>query len=212
MVTDAENLRCDEFVIRAAFLYDGDGSVLERPLIHVRDGIIVLVEERGTDLPASSQVIDLPDAGILPGLIDAHVHLASYPDEDLLSTMRLSIAERAIRSAVNARDTLEAGFTTVRDCAADSLIDVAVKHSVETGRIPGPRLQISCRGLSITGGHGDHSNGFPPDVQFSQRYVVDGPDGFSARLESRSETEQTGSRLPQQVESYLQGMTQFRGA
>ncbi len=161
--------------IRAAALFAGADRIIDSPVLTVEDGRITEIEEDG-DLPVDGRAIDLPDTLLIPGLIDTHVHLASYPDLDNFATVRLTVAERAIRSAQNAERTLDAGFTAVRDCAAEFLIDVACRKSIERGIIRGPNMQVSCRGLSITGGHGDHENGFPPEVKLAQRYVVDGPD------------------------------------
>jgi len=108
------------YAIKAARLFDGVSDRLVEPgLVTVSNGKVVSV---GTPAPAGATVIDLGDATLLPGFIDAHTHLtdAFNPDYDgsTVLGMRRPVSERAIRATVNARDTLMAGFTTVRDLAA----------------------------------------------------------------------------------------------
>lgn len=116
-----------------------------------------------------------PDHTILPGLIDSHVHVQGSGQPHFEEDFKDPVALKGIRAGENAVKTLMAGFTTIRDASAESLIDLSVKRAIEKGIIKGPRMLVSCRGLSNTGGHGDHANGWPPEIQFAQRYVVDGP-------------------------------------
>jgi len=122
------------------------------------------------------EIFDATGKTILPGLIDAHVHITGSGDPDRLKSMKELVPHMAIRTAQHAKTTLEAGITALRDAGGGFLVDVAVKQAINEGLIPGPRLQVACHGLSITGGHGDSRNGWPPEIEFAGRSVVDSPD------------------------------------
>jgi imidazolonepropionase-like amidohydrolase len=111
------------------------------------------------DLKASSgdNVIDLSQATVLPGLIDAHVHLTMDPKDAGYESLGLSIPREALVGARNARITLEAGFTTTRNVGAAGFSDVALRDAINAGDIPGPRLLVSGPPLGITGGHCDEN-------------------------------------------------------
>jgi imidazolonepropionase-like amidohydrolase len=150
------------YAIKAARLFDGVSDRLVEPgLVTVSNGKVVSV---GTPAPAGATVIDLGDATLLPGFIDAHTHLtdAFNPDYDgsTVLGMRRPVSERAIRATVNARDTLMAGFTTVRDLGGNDFIDVGLRNSIAAGVIPGPRMLVSVHALGSTGGHCDDGAGF----------------------------------------------------
>ena len=122
------------------------------------------IESVGGSAPADATVIDLGDATLLPGFIDAHTHLSMTFDPDysgaLLGGLSRSAAESAIRATVNARKTLMAGFTTVRDVGSADFIDVGLRNSINAGVIPGPRMLVAVHALGGTGGHCDDSAGF----------------------------------------------------
>ena len=111
-------------------------------------------------------MIDLGDSTLLPGLIDAHVHLFLHPGAEDLQTFNESVAERTIRATLAARDDLLAGFTAERDMGTEGAgsADSAVRDAINRGDIPGPRLRISGNAIDILGGHED-ANGFNPAMR-----------------------------------------------
>jgi imidazolonepropionase-like amidohydrolase len=151
------------YAIRAARLFDGIGGTLVEPgLLIVSDGKIQSAGSRS--IPPGAIVVDLGDATLLPGFIDAHTHLsdefnANYDGATLLSLQR-PVAEKAIRATANARKTLLAGFTTVRDVGGGDFIDVGLRNAINAGVVPGPRMLVAVHALGSTGGHCDDSAGF----------------------------------------------------
>jgi imidazolonepropionase-like amidohydrolase len=151
------------YVIRAARLLDVvSGRVTAPAEILVEGGKIV---SAGTPAahPAGAELIDLGDSTLLPGLIDAHVHLFLHPGHEDSQTIEESVPERTIMAVLAARDDLMAGFTAERDMGTEGAgsADTAVRNAISAGRIPGPRLRISGNAISITGGHED-AIGFNP--------------------------------------------------
>ncbi|HZQ20236.1 MAG TPA: amidohydrolase family protein [Terriglobales bacterium] len=107
--------------------------------------------------PAGVQIIDLGDRTLLPGLIDAHVHLFLHPGAEDLQTVQESVPQRTITATLAARDDLMAGFTAERDMGTEGAgsADTAVRNAINRGEIPGPRMRISGNAISILGGHED---------------------------------------------------------
>ena len=105
--------------------------------------------------PDGAEVIDLGDRTLLPGLIDAHIHLFLHPGAEDLQTVQESVPERTITATLAAREDLMAGFTAERDMGTEGAgsADTAVRNAVNEGRIPGPRLRISGNAINILGGH-----------------------------------------------------------
>jgi imidazolonepropionase-like amidohydrolase len=112
---------------------------------------------------------------VLPGLIDTHTHLTSDPTILRYERLGLSIPRLALIGAANARRTLEAGFTTVRNLGADGYADVALRDAINAGDVPGPRLVVSGPGIGITGGHCG-SNLLAPEFRQTSLGTADGPD------------------------------------
>ena len=114
--------------------------------------------------PAGTEVIDLGDRTLLPGLIDAHIHLFLHPGAEDLQTVQESVPQRTITATLAARDDLMAGFTAERDMGTEGAgsADTAVRDAIDQGRIPGPRLRISGNAINILGGHED-AIGYNPE-------------------------------------------------
>ena len=117
------------------------------------------IVEVGTSVkhPADAEVIDLGDRTLLPGLIDAHIHLFLHPGAEDLQTVQESVPQRTIIATLAARDDLMAGFTAERDMGTEGAgsADTAVRDAIDEGKIPGPRLRISGNAVNILGGHED---------------------------------------------------------
>ncbi len=151
-------------VLHAARLLDvKTGRTVKPGEILVQGDHIV---EVGTTVkhPGGSEVIDLGDRTMLPGLIDAHIHLFLHPGAEDLQTVQESVPQRTITATLAARDDLMAGFTTERDMGTEGAgsADTAVRNAIDEGRIPGPRLRISGNAINILGGHED-AIGYNPE-------------------------------------------------
>jgi imidazolonepropionase-like amidohydrolase len=135
------------------------------------------IASTGSDsqVPAGAQVVDLPNATVLPGLIDAHTHL-TFTTNFGYSQLGISVPREALYGARSARVTLDAGFTTVRNVGAHGFTDVALRDAINAGDVPGPRMLVSGPPLSITGGHGDN-NLLPFEYRASEDGVADGVEG-----------------------------------
>ena len=123
------------------------------------------IAEVGTKVarPAGAEIIDLGDTTLLPGLVDAHVHLFLHPGAEDLQTVEESVPQRTITAVLAARDDLMAGFTAERDMGTEGAgsADTAVRNAIDQGLVPGPRLRISGNAIDILGGHED-ANHFNP--------------------------------------------------
>ena len=151
-------------VLHAARLLDvKTGRMLKPGEILVQGERIV---EVGSSVkhPAGAEVIDLGDRTLLPGLIDAHIHLFLHPGAEDLQTVQESVPQRTIVATLAARDDLMAGFTAERDMGTEGAgsADTAVRNAIDEGRIPGPRLRISGNAINILGGHED-AIGYNPE-------------------------------------------------
>src|SRR5438477_2611132 len=163
-----------QIVVHAGHVLDvKSGKMLADQTLLIEDGKIVgsgPTAEAKT--PADAMRIDLPNATILPGLIDAHTHLTMDPKFGY-ETLALSLPRETLTGAKNARVTLLAGFTTVRNVGASEFSDVALRDAINAGDIPGPRMLVSGPALSITGGHCDN-NMLPFEYHATESGVADG--------------------------------------
>src|SRR5713101_380797 len=165
-------------VLKAARMFDGKSDELVKPgIVVVTDGRIVAAGPNAT-VPAEAEVIDLGDATLLPGFIDAHTHLTfAYSDDwnqSELDRLRKPIAELALDASVNARKTLLAGFTTVRDVGSMEQLDVGLRNAIRNGKVPGPRMLVTVHSLGSTGGHCDGMAGFRPGLFGRESGPLDG--------------------------------------
>jgi imidazolonepropionase-like amidohydrolase len=159
-------------VIRAGRLLDvKTGKTLANQTILIQGDKITSVGGDG-QIPAGAQVIDLSNATVLPGLIDAHTHITFNPKFGY-SQLADSVPRETLFGAHNARITLEAGFTTIRNVGARGYSDVALRDAINAGDVPGPRMLVSGPPLSITGGHCDN-NLLPFDYHRTSDGAADG--------------------------------------
>jgi imidazolonepropionase-like amidohydrolase len=174
-------------VIRAGKLIDVDaGKGIANQVIVVRNGKIVSVGDASTPIPEGATMLDLSGMTVLPGLIDCHTHLVvDATDTDPVSELRKTSAMRAFESIPNARVTLLAGFTTVRDVGTyRALVDVALRDAIARGDVLGPRMFVAGAYITITGGGGS-LNGVAPDITlpWDLRFgVADGADEVRQRV------------------------------
>jgi imidazolonepropionase-like amidohydrolase len=167
--------------IRAGKMFDAKaGKMVENQVILVHDDQI---QQVGTNLPIpqGAKVIDLSKATVMPGFIDAHVHLTMAAGHSGPAGLTVSVPRSALIGARNARVTLMAGFTTVRNLGAEGFSDVALRDAINDGDVIGPRMQVSGPMISITGGHGDNSI-LPFEYHATGDGVADGPDEVRHRV------------------------------
>ncbi len=175
--------------LKAARLFDGKSKTLVPNGVVVIQGNIITAAGSNVPIPENAQVIDLGDATLSPGFMDAHTHLtADYSgnyNELRLHMLDRNVSQLALEMIPYAKVTIEAGFTTVRDLGAgfpnsSDFPDVSLRNAIKEGLIPGPRMLVATHGIGATGGHFDGSNGFR-DLLFGAepdwtRGIADGPD------------------------------------
>jgi imidazolonepropionase-like amidohydrolase len=162
----AQQAAARPIVLHAARLLEIDTGRMIAPAEILVEGERIAAVGSAVSHPAGAQVIDLGDATLLPGLIDAHVHLFLHPGSEDLQTVEESVPQRTVLAILAARDDLMAGFTAERDMGTEGAgsADTAVRDAINKGLIPGPRLRISGNALDILGGHED-ANHFNPAQQ-----------------------------------------------
>lgn len=174
-----------------ATTYIQAGTLLDRPgqpprgnsTVIVRDGRIVEVRDGFVTPEAGATLVDLRDAFVLPGLIDMHVHLWGIGGDPLRARLEAMTRDRfddEMTAVANARTTLNAGFTSVRDLGGDPRGIRALRDAIDTGAVDGPTITNAGEMISVTGGHGDGGNGlaevYADGVHARQVNICDGPD------------------------------------
>jgi imidazolonepropionase-like amidohydrolase len=144
-------------LLHAARMLDVAAGKIVAPGELVVEGEKIVAVGAHVERPAGAEVIDLGDATLMPGLIDAHVHLFLHPGAEDLQTVQESVPERTLIAAGAAKADLMAGFTAERDMGTEGAgcADVAVRNAINSGLIPGPRMRVSCNAIDLTGGHED---------------------------------------------------------
>jgi imidazolonepropionase-like amidohydrolase len=163
--------------VRCGKLLDVRGGHMLSDQIVVFDdsgSITVVGPAASTKLPEGISAIDLSSATCLPGLIDVHTHITADPTASGYQALGISVPREAVTGVKNARTTLRAGFTTVRNVGATGYTDVAVRDGINAGEIEGPRMLVSGPPLGITGGHCDN-NLLPAEYHNKAEGVADGP-------------------------------------
>jgi len=183
------------YVLKAARLFDGKSDALVSPGVLVITGGRIVGVGSSAPVPAGAEVIDLGDATLLPGLIDAHTHLTFPYSDDYnraeLESLRKPVAEKALDASVNARVTLMAGITTVRDVGSSDFLDVGLRNAIAKGDVPGPRMLVTVHALGATGGHCDYQDGFREGLFGHEAGpldgVINGPDQarYAVRLDHK---------------------------
>ena len=174
MVAGAANART--VAVTADRLLDvKSGKYVEKPLVVITDGRIVSVGKAGDAAPRGAERVDLPGVTLLPGLIDMHVHLTSTGKYGGYTGYQFTDTFWTALGVANAKTTLEAGFTTVRNVGTAFYADVGIREAIDEGWIPGPRIMAAGYALGATGGHCDETF-FPPSMEEKSPALVDSPD------------------------------------
>jgi imidazolonepropionase-like amidohydrolase len=174
-------VRAETVVVTADRMIDVlTGKVVDHPQITVVDGRIASVAAQGS-LPTGARHIDLPGMTLLPGLIDMHTHLTADPRYSGYQGLQFTDNFWTVVGVANARKTLEAGFTTVRNVGSDNFDDVAIKQAIEQGITTGPRIVPATYAIGATGGHCDATE-FPPSLKTAEFNIANGPDELRAMV------------------------------
>ncbi|WP_213807517.1 amidohydrolase family protein [Granulicella sp. dw_53] len=165
-------------VLHAARMLDVTGGKVVVPGEVLVEGDRIVAVGAKVERPADAEVIDLGDVTLMPGLIDAHVHLFLHPGPEDLQTVQESVPQRVLIAADAAKKDLMAGFTAERDMGTEgaSCADVAVRNAINSGLIPGPRMRVSCNAIDLTGGHEDAIGYNPAQHVLSNADAADSAD------------------------------------
>ncbi len=161
------------FIVAGGLVDTLEERWIPNPVVEIDGERIIAVTANGS-APDDATVIDLGDATLVPGLADVHAHLGWYATDTNYSFLGVSHTDEAVRSVINARVLLEAGFTMVRSTGSNGYADVSVRNAIDEGRIPGPRLKVSGPSLGITGGHCDQ-NLLASQYEMKGEAIADGP-------------------------------------
>jgi imidazolonepropionase-like amidohydrolase len=162
-------------LLRPARVFDANGATHEGWVVLVSGETIAAAgPTANVSVPPGTTTIDLPGMTLLPGLIDAHSHIFLHPYNETLwndQVLKESLSYRTIAATLHSRDTLLAGFTTLRDLGTEGagFGDVAVKRAIDEGRIPGPRLFVATRAIVATASYGPGPGGFAPEFEPSAK-------------------------------------------
>src|SRR5262245_12682993 len=159
--------------VKAAHALDTRSGAMIDNLVIIIEGDRVKTVGANIAIPAEAEVIDLGSKTVLPGLIDCHTHLTFEPNQMGYSSLGVSVPRSALTGAKNARLTLEAGFTTVRNVGASGYADIALRDAINAGDVPRPRLGASEPARGITGGTCDN-NLLAPEFNHFDEGVADG--------------------------------------
>jgi imidazolonepropionase-like amidohydrolase len=172
--------QAEAIVVTAARMVDVlAGREVERPQIVITDGRITSVGRQGDPVPTDAKRVDLGDRTLLPGLIDMHVHLTTDPRFGGYRKLEFTDSFWMTVGVANARKTLEAGFTTVRNVGSRNYDDVGLKQGIERGYIVGPRIVPATYAIGSTGGHCDATQ-FPPSITTPTTQIANSPDEYRA--------------------------------
>ena len=172
----------DTVVVSADRMIDvSSGQMVEKPQLTITDGRISAVGKQGDAIAKDARRINLPGITLLPGLIDMHVHLTGDPRYGGYRWLEFTDNFWTIVGVANAKKTLDAGFTTVRNVGSGGYDDVALKQAIEAGFIPGPRIVPATYAIGATGGHCDATE-FPPSITTPTPAVADGPQALRATV------------------------------
>ncbi|MBV8972466.1 MAG: amidohydrolase family protein [Sphingomonadaceae bacterium] len=171
----------DTVAVTAAHLLDpATGRTVDNPVVVVTDGKVTAAGT-GVAIPAGARRIDLPGMTLLPGLIDVHVHLTS--DAAIRGYRHYQYTDNfwTVVGVANAKTTLEAGFTTVRNVGSNHFDDVALRQAIDAGEIVGPRIVTAAYAIGATGGHCDNAT-LPPSYDRKDASIVDSPEEARAKV------------------------------
>jgi imidazolonepropionase-like amidohydrolase len=171
----AATAHADTVVVTADRMIDVlAGRTVDHPQITIIDGRIAAVAAQGSVVAAGARRIDLPGMTLLPGLIDMHTHITADPHYSGYRGLEFTDNFWTVVGVANAKKTLEAGFTTIRNVGSGNYDDVAIKQGIEQGIVPGPRIVPATYAIGATGGHCD-STEFPPSISAPSPAVANGP-------------------------------------
>jgi imidazolonepropionase-like amidohydrolase len=178
----AATAHADTVVVSADRMVDVlAGRIVDRPQITIVDGRIAAVAAQGSAIPAGARRVELAGMTLLPGLIDMHTHITSDPRYSGYRRLEFTDNFWTVVGVANAKKTLEAGFTTIRNVGSSNFDDVAIKQGIEQGFVPGPRIVPATYAIGATGGHCDHTE-FPPSVSAPAPAVANGPSDIRATV------------------------------
>jgi imidazolonepropionase-like amidohydrolase len=180
----AQQAATHPIVLHAAHLLEVDTGRVITPGEVLVEGERITAVGAAVPHPAGAQVIELGDTTLLPGLIDAHVHLFLHPGAEDLQTVEESVPQRTLLAILAARDDLMAGFTAERDMGTEGAgsADTAVRDGINKGLIPGPRLRISGNAIDILGGHEDAKHFNPAQQVMSNATYANSTDEIIAAV------------------------------